>query len=72
MKRSMLRGGGLCASDTNICGNGSRSSPCRRMLPTTPTTAFPIGGLYGDSVLMQYADQLAVTANHAGIPCRRG
>jgi aspartyl-tRNA(Asn)/glutamyl-tRNA(Gln) amidotransferase subunit A len=38
------------------------------LTPTTPTTAFPIGGVYGDSVLMQYADQLAVTANHAGIP----
>jgi aspartyl-tRNA(Asn)/glutamyl-tRNA(Gln) amidotransferase subunit A len=24
--------------------------------------------LYGDSVLMQYADQLTVTANHAGVP----
>ena len=38
------------------------------LTPTTPTTAFPIGGVYGDSVLMQYADQLAVTGNHAGIP----
>jgi aspartyl-tRNA(Asn)/glutamyl-tRNA(Gln) amidotransferase subunit A len=38
------------------------------LTPTTPTTAFPIGDVYGDSVLMQYADQLAVTANHAGIP----
>ncbi|HLD94085.1 MAG TPA: Asp-tRNA(Asn)/Glu-tRNA(Gln) amidotransferase subunit GatA [Anaerolineales bacterium] len=35
---------------------------------TTPTTAFPMGQLYGDSVLMQYADQLTVTANHAGVP----
>ena len=24
--------------------------------------------VYGDSVLMQYADQLTVPANHAGIP----
>jgi len=24
--------------------------------------------LYGDSVLMQYADQLTVPANHAGVP----
>ncbi|PWH17574.1 MAG: Asp-tRNA(Asn)/Glu-tRNA(Gln) amidotransferase subunit GatA [Anaerolineae bacterium] len=38
------------------------------LTPSTPTTAFPIGGIYGDSVLMQYADQLLVTANHAGIP----
>ncbi len=38
------------------------------LTPTTPTPAFPIGGVYGDSVLMQYADQLTVAANHAGIP----
>jgi len=38
------------------------------LTPTTLSTAFPIGGVYGDSVLMQYADQLVVTANHAGIP----
>ncbi len=38
------------------------------LTPTTPTTAFPMGAVYGDSVLMQYADQLAVAANHAGIP----
>ncbi|MDH5506493.1 MAG: aspartyl/glutamyl-tRNA amidotransferase subunit A [Anaerolineae bacterium] len=38
------------------------------LTPTTPTSAFPIGDIYGDSVLMQYADQLTVTANHAGIP----
>lgn len=38
------------------------------LTPTTPSTAFPIGGIYGDSVLMQYSDQLTVTANHAGIP----
>ncbi|NIS82619.1 MAG: Asp-tRNA(Asn)/Glu-tRNA(Gln) amidotransferase subunit GatA [Anaerolineales bacterium] len=35
---------------------------------TTPTTAFKIGAVYGDSVLMQYADLLTVPANHAGIP----
>jgi aspartyl-tRNA(Asn)/glutamyl-tRNA(Gln) amidotransferase subunit A len=35
---------------------------------TTPTTAFKIGAMYGDSVLMQYADLLTVPANHAGIP----
>jgi len=27
-----------------------------------------MGAVYGDSVLMQYADQLTVPANHAGIP----
>ncbi len=35
---------------------------------TTPTTAFKIGAVYGDSVLMQYADLLTVSANHAGVP----
>ncbi len=38
------------------------------LTPTTPTTAFRMGNVYGDSVLMQYADQLTVPANHAGIP----
>lgn len=38
------------------------------LTPTTPTAAFPIGQVYGDSVLMQYTDQLTVAANHAGIP----
>lgn len=38
------------------------------LTPTTPTTAFPLGGIYGDSVLMQYADLLTVPANHAGVP----
>ncbi len=38
------------------------------LTPTTPTAAFPMGAVYGDSVLMQYADQLTVPANHAGIP----
>jgi aspartyl-tRNA(Asn)/glutamyl-tRNA(Gln) amidotransferase subunit A len=38
------------------------------LTPTTPTSAFEIDALYGDSVLMQYADQLTVPANHAGIP----
>jgi aspartyl-tRNA(Asn)/glutamyl-tRNA(Gln) amidotransferase subunit A len=38
------------------------------LTPTTPTTAFKVGGVYGDSVLMQYADQLTVPANHAGVP----
>jgi aspartyl-tRNA(Asn)/glutamyl-tRNA(Gln) amidotransferase subunit A len=35
---------------------------------TTPTTAFPLGSLFGNSVLMQYADTLTVAANHAGTP----
>jgi aspartyl-tRNA(Asn)/glutamyl-tRNA(Gln) amidotransferase subunit A len=38
------------------------------LTPTTPTTAFPMANVYGDSVLMQYADQLTVPANHAGNP----
>jgi aspartyl-tRNA(Asn)/glutamyl-tRNA(Gln) amidotransferase subunit A len=38
------------------------------LTPTTPTTAFEVGKVYGDSVLMQYADLLAVPANHAGTP----
>ena len=38
------------------------------LTPTTPTTAFEMGAVYGDSVLMQYADQFTVPANHAGIP----
>lgn len=38
------------------------------LTPTTPTTAFSMQEVYGDSVLMQYADQLTVPANHAGIP----
>ena len=48
-----------------------RSGPYRLdalLTPTTPTTAFPMGAVYGDSVLMQYADQLTVPANHAGVP----
>jgi aspartyl-tRNA(Asn)/glutamyl-tRNA(Gln) amidotransferase subunit A len=38
------------------------------LTPTTPTTAFKMDAIYGDSVLMQYADQLTVPANHAGVP----
>ncbi len=38
------------------------------LAPTTPTPAFAVGAVYGDSVLMQYADQLTVAANHAGVP----
>jgi len=38
------------------------------LTPTTPTTAFKMDAVYGDSLLMQYTDQLTVSANHAGIP----
>jgi aspartyl-tRNA(Asn)/glutamyl-tRNA(Gln) amidotransferase subunit A len=38
------------------------------LTPTTPTPPFPIGDVFGDTVLMQYADQFTVTANHAGVP----
>lgn len=38
------------------------------LTPSTPTSAFKIGGIFGNSVLMQYADQLIVTGNHAGVP----
>jgi aspartyl-tRNA(Asn)/glutamyl-tRNA(Gln) amidotransferase subunit A len=42
---------------------------CHALLtPTTPTTAFKVGAVYGNSVLMQYADLLTVPANHAGTP----
>jgi aspartyl-tRNA(Asn)/glutamyl-tRNA(Gln) amidotransferase subunit A len=35
---------------------------------TTPTSAFELAAVYGDSVLMQYADLLTVPADHAGVP----
>ncbi len=35
---------------------------------TTPSAAFEVGTVYGDSVLMQYADLLTVPADHAGVP----
>jgi aspartyl-tRNA(Asn)/glutamyl-tRNA(Gln) amidotransferase subunit A len=38
------------------------------LTPTTPSSAFPIGDVFGDSVLMQYSDQLNVPGNHAGTP----
>jgi aspartyl-tRNA(Asn)/glutamyl-tRNA(Gln) amidotransferase subunit A len=38
------------------------------LTPTTPTTAFEMAAVYGNSVAMQYADQFTVPANHAGIP----
>ncbi len=38
------------------------------LTPSTPSPAFDIGGIFGDTVLMQYADQFLVPGNHAGIP----
>jgi aspartyl-tRNA(Asn)/glutamyl-tRNA(Gln) amidotransferase subunit A len=38
------------------------------MAATTPTPAFPLGGIFGDTVQMQNADRLTVPANHAGLP----
>ncbi|MCZ7553629.1 MAG: Asp-tRNA(Asn)/Glu-tRNA(Gln) amidotransferase subunit GatA [Anaerolineales bacterium] len=38
------------------------------LTPPAPTAAFPIANVFGDSVLMQYADQFTVPANHAGVP----
>jgi aspartyl-tRNA(Asn)/glutamyl-tRNA(Gln) amidotransferase subunit A len=38
------------------------------LTPTAPTPAFKLGDIFGDSVLMQYADQFTVSANHAGVP----
>jgi aspartyl-tRNA(Asn)/glutamyl-tRNA(Gln) amidotransferase subunit A len=38
------------------------------LTPSTPSAAFKIGDIFGDSVLMQYADQLVVPGNHAGVP----
>ena len=38
------------------------------LTPTTPTTAFHMAAVYGNSVMMQYADQLTVPADHAGVP----
>ena len=38
------------------------------LAPTAPTAAFKMADIYGDTVLMQYADQFTVPANHAGVP----
>ncbi len=38
------------------------------LTPTTATTAFKRKTVYGNSVLMQYSDQMTVATNHAGIP----
>jgi aspartyl-tRNA(Asn)/glutamyl-tRNA(Gln) amidotransferase subunit A len=64
-----LRARGLIRSDFEAVFDPAGEHRLDALLtPTTPSTAFPIGGVYGDSVLMQYSDQLTVTANHAGIP----
>jgi aspartyl-tRNA(Asn)/glutamyl-tRNA(Gln) amidotransferase subunit A len=41
------------------------------LTPPHPRRPSRLGGLYGDSVLMQYADQLTVPANHAGCQLSR-
>jgi aspartyl-tRNA(Asn)/glutamyl-tRNA(Gln) amidotransferase subunit A len=61
--RSLIRGDFDAAFDPN----GPHKLDAL-LTATTPTTAFPVGDVYGDSVLMQYADQLTVPANHAGVP----
>jgi aspartyl-tRNA(Asn)/glutamyl-tRNA(Gln) amidotransferase subunit A len=61
--RSLIRGDFEAAFDFN-----GKHRLDALLTATTPTTAFPVGEVYGDSVLMQYADQLAVPANHAGVP----
>lgn len=38
------------------------------LTPTTATTAFKRNDLFGNSVRMQYSDQMTVSANHAGLP----
>ena len=38
------------------------------LTPTTPTTAFKRNDVFGNTVLMQYSDQMTVCANHAGMP----
>jgi aspartyl-tRNA(Asn)/glutamyl-tRNA(Gln) amidotransferase subunit A len=64
-----LQARGLIRSDFEAAFDPAGAHRLDALLtPTTPSTAFPIGGVYGDSVLMQYSDQLTVTANHAGIP----
>ncbi len=38
------------------------------LTPTAATTAFKRKAVYGNSVLMQYSDQMTVASNHAGVP----
>jgi aspartyl-tRNA(Asn)/glutamyl-tRNA(Gln) amidotransferase subunit A len=61
--RSQIRGDFDAAFDA-----GGKHKLDALLTATTPTTAFPVGDVYGDSVLMQYADQLTVPGNHAGVP----
>ena len=64
-------GEGLWATHYGEYGSATRGGPSKVdivMGPTTPTPAFKFGDVYGDTVLMQYADQFTVTGNHAGIP----
>ncbi len=58
----------LIRQDFDLAFDLRQSGVHALLTATTPTPAFPIGDVYGDSVLMQYADQLTVPANHAGIP----
>jgi len=59
----------LIRRDFDAAFDPNGSYRCDALLtPTTPTTAFELGAVYGDSVLMQYADLLTVPANHAGTP----
>jgi aspartyl-tRNA(Asn)/glutamyl-tRNA(Gln) amidotransferase subunit A len=52
----------------NIFAPGGKYQLDALLTPTTPTTAFEMAAVYGNSVLMQFADQLTVPANHAGNP----
>lgn len=38
------------------------------LTPTTATTAFKRNAVFGNSLLMQYSDQMTVASNHAGVP----
>ena len=59
----------LIRQDFDAAFDPSGPYRCHALLtPTTPTPAFKVGAVYGDSVLMQYADLLTVPANHAGTP----
>jgi aspartyl-tRNA(Asn)/glutamyl-tRNA(Gln) amidotransferase subunit A len=61
--RSLIRG------DFDVIFNNKGKYKLDALLsPTTPTTAFKLNSIYGDSVMMQYSDYLTVPANHAGIP----
>jgi len=38
------------------------------LTPTTATTSFKRNDVFGNTVRMQYSDQMTVSANHAGLP----